>query len=108
MAPKLKIRKGDEVVVRTGKDKGKKGSVIQVFPKEQRVRVSGVNIAKRHTSASRGEAGGIIEKEISLHISNVGLADPKTGKPTRVGKKLLADGSKVRFAKSSGEVISEN
>lgn len=102
---KFKIKKGDEVVIRAGKDKGKKGSVIQVFPKEGRVRVSGVNVVKRHSAPKQGNPGGIVEKEASLHISNVALVDPKTGNPTRVGIKQLDDGSRVRFAKKSGEII---
>jgi large subunit ribosomal protein L24 len=101
----LKIRKGDKVVVITGKDKGKEGDVLQVMPQEQRVVVSGVNIAKRHTKAQGAQEGGIISKPLPIHISNVALRDPKSGKPTRVGIKTLDGGKKARVAKRSGEVI---
>jgi large subunit ribosomal protein L24 len=105
MSVKLKIKKGDEVVVLSGRDRGKKGEVLRVLPKESRVVVQGVNVMKRHTRARAGEAGGIVEKEAALHVSNVALMDPKDGRPTRVGYKLLADGRKVRVARRSGEVI---
>jgi len=100
-----KIKKGDRVVVLAGKDKGKTGDVLQVYPKQSRLIVSGVNIVKRHTAPSQMNAGGIVEKEASLHVSNVAHADPKDGKPTRVGFKVLEGDRKVRFAKRSGEVI---
>jgi large subunit ribosomal protein L24 len=102
---KLKIKKGDKVVVITGKDKGKTGEVIKVHPKESRVIVQGVNVVKRHTRPQMGNPGGIVEKEAPLHISNVAHIDPKDGKPTRVGYKLLEDGRKVRVARRSGEVL---
>jgi large subunit ribosomal protein L24 len=102
---KLKIKKGDKVVVITGRDKGKTGEVKQVMPAENRVIVDGVNMVKRHTSPSAGNAGGIVEKEASIHISNIAYVDPKTDKPTRVGYKTLEDGRKVRYAKRSGEII---
>jgi large subunit ribosomal protein L24 len=105
MAVKLKIKKGDKVVVIAGKNKGQSGKVIQVIPSISRVRVSGVNVSKRHTKATANGPGGIIEKELSIHISNVSHIDPKTSKPTRVGIKVLTDGKKVRVAKKSGEVI---
>ncbi len=105
MAVKFKIRKGDKVIVRTGKDKGKTGEVLQVLRDEARVLVQGVNMIKRHTRPAPGNPGGIIDKEASIHISNVALADPKSGKPTRVGFKLLDDGRKVRIARRSGEAI---
>jgi large subunit ribosomal protein L24 len=105
MAAKLKIRKGDKVVVITGKDKGKQGEVIRVFPSENRAVVQGVNVVRRHTRQTAAQAGGIIPKEMPIQISNLALRDPKDGKPTRVGYKFLADGKKVRFAKRSGEVI---
>lgn len=105
MANKLKIKKGDEVVVIAGRDKGKKGSILRVIPDENRVVVAGINVAKRHQRPDRSSAGGIINKEMPIHVSNVALADPKTGKPTRVGYKTLSDGKKVRVAKRSGEVI---
>ena len=100
-----KIKKGDRVVVLAGKDKGKVGEVIQVMPKASRVIVSGVNMVKRHTAPSQVNAGGIVEKEAALHVSNVAHADPKDGKPTRVGFKVIEGDRKVRFAKRSGEVI---
>jgi len=105
MAVKFKIRKGDKVVVRTGKDKGKTGEVLRVLRDEARVLVQGVNMIKRHTRPAPGNPGGIIDKEASIHISNVALADPKTGKPTRVGFKILDGGRKVRIARASGEAI---
>lgn len=100
-----RIKKGDRVVVLTGKDKGRSGEVLQVNPSKARVIVSGVNMVKRHTAPSQTTAGGIVEKEASLHVSNVAHADPKDGKPTRVGFKMLDGDRKVRFAKRSGEVI---
>jgi large subunit ribosomal protein L24 len=100
-----KIKKGDSVVVLTGKDKGKTGEVLRVMPTESRVLVAGVNQVKRHQKPSMQATGGIVTKEASLHISNVALADPKDGKPSRVGFKTLNDGSKVRVAKRSGEVV---
>lgn len=100
-----KIKKGDNVVVLAGRDKGKTGEVIKVLPTENRVVVSGVNVVKRHTRPTQTDAGGIKEKEAAIHVSNVAVADPKTGEPTRVGFKTLDDGRKVRFAKSTGEVI---
>lgn len=106
-AQHYKIRKGDEVVVLTGRDKGKRGEVTQVLPKKGKLLVGGLNIAKRHTRPQQGQAGGIIDKEMPLDISNVALADPKDGKPTRVGYKFLDDGRKVRFAKKSGEIIDQ-
>ena len=103
--PKLKIRKGDEVIVISGKDKGKKGSVLKVVPSTRRVLVQGVNMIKRHTRPTAAGPGGIIEKEAMLHISNIAHIDPKFDKPTRVGYRVLENGRKVRFAKLSGEVI---
>ena len=105
MANKLKIKKGDRVKVITGGSKGKVGDVLRVLPKEQRVVVSGVNMIKRHTKPSRTESGGIIEREATIHISNVALLDPKSEKPTKVGFRFLEDGRKVRFARASGETI---
>jgi len=103
--PKLKIKKDDEVIVITGKDKGKKGTVLKVLPKDSRVLVSGVNLVKKHQKPGMNGAGGIVSQEASLHISNVALVDPKEGKPSRVGYKILKDGSKARVAKRSGEVV---
>ncbi len=105
MTNKLKVKKGDEVVVLAGKDKGKKGAILKVIVDERRVLVAGINKVKRHTKPGRDGAGGIIEKEAPLHVSNVALVDKKTGKPTRVGYKTLNDGTKVRVAKRSGETI---
>ena len=104
---KLKIKKGDKVIVRTGKDRGKTGEVFKVVPTESRLFVRGINMAKRHTKPSQTQTGGIIEKEGPIHISNVALIDPENGKATRVGFKILADGSKVRVAKNSGQEIAE-
>ena len=103
--PKLKIKKGDKVVVITGRDKGKVGEVKKVMPTENRVVIDGVNMIKRHTRPSAGDPGGIVEKEASIHVSNVAYVDPKTDKPTRIGYKTLEGGRKVRYAKRSGEVI---
>ncbi|MBM3506456.1 MAG: 50S ribosomal protein L24 [Alphaproteobacteria bacterium] len=103
--PKFRIKKGDEVVVLSGKDKGKRGKVLRVLRKEDRVLVQGVRMIKRHTRPSQVSPGGILEKEAPLHISKVALVDPKLGKPTRVGYKILDNGRKVRVAKLSGEVI---
>jgi large subunit ribosomal protein L24 len=102
---KLKIRRGDHVVVITGKDKGKKGEVLKVIPAENRAIVKGIAMMKRHQRQTATQDGGIISKEAAIHISNLALEDPKDGKPTRVGYKFLKDGRKVRFAKRSGEVI---
>ena len=101
----MKIKKGDEVIVIAGKDKGRKGSVLSVIRETDRVVVSGVNMIKRHQRPDRMSAGGIVSKEASLHISNVALVDPKEGKATRVGYKTLVDGKKVRVARRSGETI---
>jgi large subunit ribosomal protein L24 len=103
--PKLKIKKGDNVVVITGRDKGKTGEVLRVFPAELRAIVQGVNLAKRHTKPRMGDPGGIVEKELTIHISNIAHVDPQSRKPTRVGLRRLGDGRKVRFARRSGEVI---
>lgn len=102
-----KIRKGDKVVVLAGRDKGKRGEVLQVMPKENRALVQGVNMVKRHQKQTPKQEGGIIAKEGPIHLSNVALVDPADGNPTRVGFKILDDGRKVRFAKRSGEVIDD-
>lgn len=102
---KMKIQKGDSVVILTGRDKGAKGEVLNVIPSERRVVVQGVNKVKKHNKPTQFSAGGIEEKELSIHVSNVALADPKTGKATRVGYKTLKDGKKVRVAKASGETV---
>jgi large subunit ribosomal protein L24 len=105
MPQKFKIKKGDQVIVVTGRDRGKTGEVFEVRPQEARVKVRGVNIVKRHMKQSGTQQGGIVEMEAPIHISNVAHVDPKTQKATRVGFKFLADGRKVRFAKRSGEVL---
>jgi large subunit ribosomal protein L24 len=105
MAIKFKIKKGDKVVVIAGRDKGKSGEVLRVLRADERLIVQGVNVVKRHTRPGAGQAGGIVEKEAAIHISNVAHLDPKSNKPTRVGYKVLSDGRKVRFAKRSGEVL---
>jgi large subunit ribosomal protein L24 len=103
----LKIKKGDSVVVLTGRDKGKRGEVIEVRPKENRALVRGINVVRKHQRQTAKEEGGIISKEAAIQISNLAIEDPRDGKPTRVGFRLLDDGKKVRFAKRSGEVIPE-
>ncbi|HFB98191.1 MAG TPA: 50S ribosomal protein L24 [Bryobacterales bacterium] len=105
MPVKLKIKKGDQVIVIAGRDKGARGEVLKVLPKENRAIVKGVNVVKRHQKATQTAEGGIITKEAPIHISNLAHVDPKNGKPTRVGFKVLEDGRKVRYSKRSGEVI---
>ena len=105
MMNKLKLKKGDDVIVIAGREKGKKGKIIKVIPNESRVIIGDVNKMKRHTKPSRTGAGGIVEKEAPLHVSNVMLVDPKTGKGSRVGYKKLEDGTKARVARKSGEVV---
>ncbi|NKB59190.1 MAG: 50S ribosomal protein L24 [Alphaproteobacteria bacterium] len=100
-----KFRRGDTVVVMTGRDKGKKGEIMRVVPAESRVYVQGVNVVKRHTRATQTSPGGIIEKEAAIHMSNVAHLDPETDEPTRVGFKTIEDNRKVRYAKRSGEII---
>ncbi len=104
MSVKFKVKKGDEVIVIAGKEKGKKGTITKVITSEARVVVGGLNMVKRHTKASKTSAGGIIEKEAPLHVSNVSLVDAKSGKPTRTGYKFEGD-KKVRIAKRSGDKI---
>jgi len=102
-----RIRKGDRVVVLSGRDKGKKGEVFQVMPKESRALVRGVNMVRRHQRQTPQQEGGIINKEAPIHLSNLAHEDPKDGKPTKVKFDVLADGRKVRIAKRSGEQIPE-
>ncbi len=102
-----KIRKGDRVIVMSGRDKGKKGEVFKVLPKEERALVRGVNTMRRHQRQTASKEGGIVSMEAPVHLSNLAHEDPKDGKPTRVGFKILPDGRKVRFAKRSGEQIPE-
>jgi large subunit ribosomal protein L24 len=105
MAQKFRIKKGDTVCVIAGKDKGKTGQVLKMLREENRVVVQGVNLVKRHQKQTMTQEGGLIQKEASLHISNVAHMDPSSKKPTRVGFKILKDGQKVRVAKRSGETI---
>jgi large subunit ribosomal protein L24 len=100
-----KIRKGDRVIVLTGRDRGRSGEVVQVMPAEDRALVRGIHMVKRHQRQSATQDGGIISKEAPIHLSNLAIADPKDGKPTRVGFKVMADGRKVRVAKRSGAEI---
>lgn len=105
MARKFKIRKGDKVVAIAGKDKGKTGEVLRVLRREDRVLVQGLNMIKRHQRPTQASPGGIVEKEATIHISNVAHIDPKTDQPTRVGYRTVEADRKVRYAKRSGEVI---
>jgi large subunit ribosomal protein L24 len=100
-----KFRKGDDVIVIAGRDKGKKGNILKVFPKDARLLVQGVNMVKRHTRASQMNPGGIVDKEAPIHVSNIAHMDPIGGKPVRVGFKILEDNRKVRVARRSGEMI---
>ena len=100
-----KFRRGDDVMVITGKDKGKTGSILKIIPATQRLVVQGVNIVKRHTKPTQTNPGGVVEKEGSIHVSNIAHLDPDTNKPTRVGFKILEGSKKVRVAKRSGEML---
>jgi large subunit ribosomal protein L24 len=100
-----KIKKGDKVIILAGKDKGRSGEVMKMITETNRAIVSGVNMVKRHTRATQYDPGGIKDMEAPMHVSNLALVDPKSGKATRVGFKILKDGKKVRFAKKSGEVV---
>ena len=102
---KLKLKKGDKVIVVAGKNKGNTGEIIKVYPDKNRVMVRGINIVKRHTKPTQNNAGGIVEKEGTIHISNIAYLDEKENKPSRLGFKILEDGRKVRMSKKSGEVI---
>ena len=103
----ISIRKNDQVIVRAGKDRGKKGRVLSVLPDKNRVVVEGVNLIKRHTrpNPQRNIKGGIVEREAAIHLSNVMLVDPDTNEATRVGKKVLSDGTRVRISRKSGQAI---
>jgi large subunit ribosomal protein L24 len=103
--PKVRIKKGDTVLINSGREKGKQGTVLKVLRKEGRVLVQGINMVKRHTRPSQATAGGILEKEAPVHVSNVAFVDPKEGGATKLGVKILKDGRKVRIAKRSGEVV---
>ncbi|MEM8799002.1 MAG: 50S ribosomal protein L24 [Pseudomonadota bacterium] len=100
-----KFKKGDKVIVLTGRDKGKRGEILRMLPEKGRAIVSGVNVVKRHQRATQAGPGGIQSKEAPIDLSNIAVEDPKSGDATRVGFKFLEDGRKVRFAKASGEVI---
>ena len=100
-----KIKKGDNVMIMTGKDKGKTGEVLSVLPAKERLLVRGVNIVKRHTKPSQTAPGGIVERESTVHVSNVALIDPTSNKATKIGFRVLEDGRKVRFSKSSSEIL---
>ena len=100
-----RIKKGDNVMVITGKDKGKTGEVLNVLPAQQKVVVRGVNIIKRHTKPSQTAPGGIVERENAIHLSNVALIDPTSNKATKIGFRTLEDGREVRFSKSSNEIL---
>lgn len=102
---KFKLKKGDKVVVLTGKDRGRRGEILKMLRDQNKAIVQGINVIKRHTKPSQAGPGGIVEKELPIQLSNLGIEDPKDGKPTRVGIKILEDGSKVRIAKRSGEMI---
>ena len=103
----LKIKKGDKVVVLTGRDKGRTGEVLRVYPKEKSALVRGVRVVRRHQKQTAKQVAGIVSKEAPIDLSNLAVADPKGGKATRVGFKLLEDGTKVRFSKRTGEIIPE-
>lgn len=103
-----KIRKGDRVIVISGRDKGKRGEVIRVFPEDERALVSGVNMVKRHQRQTMTQQAGIVPKEAPIPFSKIAHVDPKTNGPTRIGFKVLEDGTKVRFAKKSGEVLTHD
>ncbi|MCY3597049.1 MAG: 50S ribosomal protein L24 [Rhodospirillales bacterium] len=107
MAGKFRIRRGDEVVVRTGRDRGRTGEVIRVDREHARVVVRGVNIARRHMRPSPANPGGIVERELPIHVSNVALRDPSDGRPTKVGYRRMEDGRKVRTAKRSGDLLDD-
>ncbi len=107
MAGKFRIRRGDEVVVRTGRDRGRTGEVIRVDREHARVVVRGVNIARRHMRPSPANPGGIVDRELPIHVSNVALRDPSDGRPTKVGYRRMEDGRKVRTAKRSGDLLDD-
>jgi large subunit ribosomal protein L24 len=100
-----KLKKGDRVVALTGRDKGKEGEILSVLPKEGRAVVQGINVVIKHTKQSQTSQGGRVPVEAPIQLSNIALVDPKEGGPTRVGFRILEDGTKVRFAKKSGEVV---
>lgn len=105
MAGGMKIKKGDRVEVIAGRDKGRRGEVLQALPRDRKVVVQGVNMVKKHQKPSYGGPGGIVEKEAPIAVSNVAMLDPKEDRPTRVGRRILEDGRKVRVARRSGDLI---
>ena len=100
-----RLKKGDRVIVTSGKDKGKRGEILRVYPDEDRVLISGVNVVKRHQKQTARVQGGIVNKESPVHVSKVSHIDPKSDEPTRIGFRTTGDGRVVRFAKKSGEII---
>jgi large subunit ribosomal protein L24 len=104
-APKLHIRRGDTVMVMTGDDKGKTGEVVQVFPAKMRAVVEGLNIVKKHVKATQNTEGGIQEISAPIHVSNLAVVDPKTGQPSRIGRKVEDDGTSVRYFKKTGNNV---
>ncbi|MCH8203045.1 MAG: 50S ribosomal protein L24 [Proteobacteria bacterium] len=105
--PKIKLKKGDKVVVLAGKDKGQRGEILKMLRPKNKAIVQGINMVKRHTAPSQAGAGGIISKEMPIHLSNLAIEDPKDGKPTRIGIRTLKDGTRERFARRSGEAIND-
>ena len=106
-SPRIRLKKGDKVVVLTGKDKGQSGEIVKMLRRQHKAVVQGVNIVKRHTAPSQAGPGGIISKELPIHLSNLAIEDPKDGKPTRIGIRTLKDGTRERFARRSGEAIND-
>ena len=106
-SPKIRLKKGEKVVVLAGKDKGQRGEILKMLRPQNKAVVQGVNIVKRHTAPSQASPGGIISKELPVHLSNLAIEDPKDGKPTRIGIRTLKDGTRERFAKRSGEAIND-
>lgn len=105
--PKIRLKKGDKVVVLAGRDKGQSGEILKMLRPQNKAIVQGVNIVKRHTAPSQAGPGGIISKELPIHLSNLAIEDPKDGKPTRIGIRTLKDGTRERFARRSGEAIND-
>ena len=106
-SPKIRLKKGDKVVVLAGKDKGQRGEILKMLRPQNKAIVQGVNMVKRHTAPSQTSPGGIISKELPVHLSNLAIEDPKDGKPTRIGIRTLKDGTRERFARRSGEAIND-
>ena len=106
-SPKIRLKKGDKVVVLAGKDKGQRGEILKMLRPQNKAIVQGINIVKRHTAPSQAGPGGIVSKELPVHLSNLAIEDPKDGKPTRIGIRTLKDGTRERFARRSGEAIND-